>query len=202
MYPKFSEVPIKESQLMTGVVESTSEAYAIAKTAGIVACRTYNKQYDTNRFIALIPCSIYGPGDNFDLEQSHVLSALIRRFDEAKVNGIDFVTLWGTGGPLREFIFSDDLADASLFAIENADRLDNTHYNVGTGVECSIKKLAELIAGIVGYQGGIVWDTDKPDGTARKLLDGSRFNDLGWESTVEIEDGIKATYEWYKKQSC
>lgn len=199
VYPKNSPQPMKEEYLLTGEIEETSEAYAIAKIAGIIACRAYNNQYKTNRLIALIPNSMYGPNDNFDAENSHVLSALIRRFHEAKSGKKDKVILWGSGNPRREFIFSDDVADASIFAMLNADRFQNTHYNIGTGVDYSIKELAEIIARIVGYGGKIEWDTNKPDGAPKKLLDSSRFMNMGWRPSVFLEKGLRITYDWYLK---
>ena len=197
IYPKNSPQPMKEEYLLSGLIEETSEAYAIAKTAGIIACRSYNTQYKTNRFIALVPNSMYGPNDNFDPDNSHVLSALIRKFHEAKAAGKNQVALWGSGNPRREFIFSEDVADASIFAMENADRLQNSHYNIGTGVDYSIKELAGIIAGITGFEGKVEWDTAKPDGASRKLLDSSRFSRLGWKPSVSLEDGLKLTYQWY-----
>lgn len=197
IYPKDCLQPIKEEYLQTGIIEETSEGYAIAKTAGIIACRVYNNQYDTNRFIALLPSSMYGSNDNFDLENSHVLSALIRRFHEAKQEDKENITLWGSGTPRREFISCDDVADASIFAMNNANILQNTHYNVGTGIDYSIKELAEIISQIVGYDGNIKWDETKPDGVARKLLSSSAFLCFGWKPLTQIEDGIRDTYEWY-----
>ena len=197
-YPKLCGQPIKEEYLLSGAIEETSEAYASAKIAGIIACKSYNKQFKTNRFIALLPNSAYGPHDNFDLENSHVLSALIRKFHEAKINKSSEVTLWGSGEPRREFIFSSDIANASIFAVQIADKLENRHYNVGTSVDYSIKELANKISRIVGYDGEIVWDTSKPDGTARKLLDSSRFLALGWKPDTDFEEGLKATYGWYQ----
>ena len=197
VYPKDCPQSIKEEYLQTGMIEETSQGYAIAKTAGIISCYVYNNQYDTNRFIALLPNSMYGPNDNFDLENSHVLSALIRRFHEAKMDGKKSITLWGSGNPRREFIFCEDVADASIFAIKNSKRLQNTHYNLGTGIDYSIKELAEIISQIVGYGGDIKWDEIKPDGVPRKLLDSSKFLHHGWKPLVKIEDGIKDTYEWY-----
>ena len=197
IYPKYSPQPIREEYLMTGEIEETSEGYAIAKTAGILACRTYNNQFRTNRYIALIPNSMYGPGDHFDLENSHVLSALIRKFHEAKASDRKNVTLWGTGLPKREFIFHEDVADASLFAITHPDLLENRHYNIGSGVDLSIRELALMIAEIVGYDGDIIWDTTKPDGTPRKLLDSSRFLELGWKPSTDIRSGIQKTYRWF-----
>ncbi len=199
VYPRDSVQPIKEEYLMTGEIEPTSEAYAIAKTAGIIACRSYNNQFKTKRFIALVPNTMYGIGDHFDLENSHVLSALIRRLHEAKINKQKKVILWGTGQPRREFVFNEDVADASIFAVNNAEKLDNTHYNVGTGVDYSIKELANIIAEIVGFKGDIEWDTSKPDGAPRKLLDSTRFMRLGWSPNIQLKEGIEKTYLWYKK---
>ncbi|MBI4689572.1 MAG: GDP-L-fucose synthase [Nitrospirae bacterium] len=197
IYPKNAPQPMKEEYLMTGEIEGTSEAYAIAKIAGIIACRAYNNQYKPNRFIALVPNSMYGPNDNFELENSHVLSALIRRLHEARVNKKDKITLWGSGIPRREFIFSEDVADASIYAMMNADKFQNIHYNIGTGVDYSIKEIAEIIARIAGFGGEIFWDTGKPDGTPRKLLDSSRFVAIGWKPSTNLENGLKITYEWY-----
>lgn len=199
VYPKNCPQPIKEDYLLTGEIEETSEAYAIAKTAGIIACKAYNNQFKKNCFIALIPNSMYGPNDNFELESSHVLSALIRKFHEAKIEEKEKITLWGSGNPRREFIFSEDAAGASIFAMKNAEKMQNMHYNVGTGIDYSIKELAAIISKIVGYKGEIEWDTTKPDGAPRKLLDSSRFLNLGWEPLTDIEDGLKRTYEWYIK---
>ena len=201
VYPKNCPQPIKEEYMLTGEIEETSEAYAIAKTAGIIACKSYNNQFKTKCFIALIPNSMYGTNDNFDLENSHVLSALIRKLHEAKIEGKEKVVLWGSGNPRREFIFSEDVADASVFAMNNAQKLQNMHYNLGTGIDYSIKELAGIISKVIGYKGEIGWDTTKPDGAARKLLDSSRFFSLGWKPSRDIEDGIKTTYEWYIKNS-
>ncbi len=198
VYPKECKQPMKEEYFLTGPIEQTSQAYAAAKIAGIVACKSYNQQYNTKRFIALIPNSAYGPNDNFDLEESHVLSALLRRFHEAKVNGKDEVVLWGTGKPKREFIFSDDIAEASIFAMQNADKLENQHYNLGTGKNYSIKQLAETIAKITGYMGKILWDKTKPDGARQKLLDSSKLLSLGWKPSVGLEEGLQITYSWYQ----
>ncbi|NQT01730.1 MAG: GDP-L-fucose synthase [Planctomycetes bacterium] len=201
IYPKFSLQPIKEEYLLNGPLEETSEGYATAKIAGITACKAYNLQYQTNRFIALIPNSMYGPNDNFNIESCHVLSALIYRFHEAKISNTQSVTLWGSGKPRREFIFSEDVAEASLFAMEHVEQLENRHYNVGTGVDYSIEELAASVAETVGYEGKILWDMSKPDGAAQKLLDSSKFLSLGWEPTVNMEEGLKRTYEWYLRQS-
>lgn len=197
VYPKNCPQPIKEEYLMTGEIEDTSEGYAIAKTAGIFACKTYNNQFKNNRFIALLPNSMYGPNDHFDLENSHVLSALIRKFHDAKNKGGKQVILWGSGTPKREFIFNEDVASASIFAMKNADKLKNMHYNIGSGVDFSIQELAQMISEIVGFTGDIEWDTTKPDGTPRKILDSSRFLQLGWKPVTDIKKGIKTTYEWY-----
>lgn len=199
IYPKNCPQPIKEDHLQSGRTEETNEAYAIAKTAGIIACRSYNTQFHTDRFIALVPNSMYGPHDNFDPENSHVLSALIRKFHDAMIEGKDSVTLWGTGNPRREFIFSEDVADASIFAMENAKKLENRHYNIGTGKDYSIKELASIISRIVGFKGETRWDTTRPDGAPRKLLDSSRFSSLGWKPNMDIEKGLEITYEWYKQ---
>jgi len=203
VYPKNSQQPIKENYLFQGEIESTSEAYAIAKMAGIIGCRSFNSQYKTNRFIALLPNSMYGPSDNFDIDNSHVLSALIRRLHDAHQAGDTSITLWGSGSPRREFIFSEDVADASIFAMQNASLLQNRHYNIGTGTDYSIRELAEIIANIIGYKGTITWDTTKPDGTMRKLLDSTRFFELGWKPNIALKDGLKLTYQWYKdNESC
>jgi len=199
VYPKQSAQPIKEEYLMTGPIEETSAAYAVAKISGLIACAAYNKQYKAGRFIALVPNSMYGPNDDFDPERAHVLSALIRKFHEARTNGSASVLLWGSGRPTREFVHVDDVARASLFALDQADRLENVHYNVGTGVETSIAELARLIASVVGFRGEIIWDQNKPDGAARKLLDSSRFRSLGWKPEVSLVEGIRSTYEWYIK---
>lgn len=199
IYPKNAPQPMKEEYLLTGEIEETSDAYAIAKIAGIIACKSYNNQFKTNRFITLIPNSMYGPYDNFDPESSHVISALIRKFHEARIKGLDKVILWGSGNPRREFIFSEDVADASIFTMKNADRLDNIHYNIGTGVDYSINELAEMIAEVVGFRGKIEWDSIKPDGAQRKLLDSSRFIAIGWKPSISLENGLKVTYEWYLK---
>jgi len=197
VYPKRCAQPIREEYLMTGETEPTSEAYAAAKTAGIIACRASNAQDRTNRFIALVPNSMYGPRDNYDPEAAHVLSALIRRFVDAVETGAAKLVLWGDGRPMREFISAADVAAASVFAVENAGRLRNTHYNVGTGVELSIRELAGIIAGICGFRGRIEWDDSRPGGTQRKLLDSSRFMRLGWRPAVSLEDGVRDALRWY-----
>lgn len=195
IYPKYAEQPIKESSLLTGALEPTNDAYAIAKIAGIRLVDAYRRQYG-HKWISAMPTNLFGLGDNFDLETSHVLPALIHRFHDAIHNGADTVTLWGTGSALREFLFVDDMADASLFLLDSYDA--DGPINVGYGEDISVKALAELIAGIVGYTGEIVWDTTRPDGTPRKLLDSTRINELGWKPKVELADGIRRTYQWFK----
>ena len=198
VYPKDSLQPIKEEYLLSGQIEETSEAYASAKIAGIMACKAYNNQYKINRFIALIPNSIYGPNDNFDLESSHVLSALIRKIHEAKINKADKVVLWGSGNPRREFIFSEDAAAASIFMMSlNAENLKNRHYNIGTGIDFSIRELAGIISSTVGFKGKIEWDTSKPDGVQRKLLDSSVLLSLGFKPAIPLEKGLQITYNRY-----
>jgi GDP-L-fucose synthase len=197
IYPKLAPQPMKEEHLLTGELEPTNEPYAIAKIAGIKMCQAYNRQYGTN-FISVMPTNLYGPNDNFDLETSHVLPALIRKFHEAKVHDKPAVEIWGTGKPRREFLYVDDLADACLFLMENLTCNDMGMFvNIGTGVDLTIKELAEMIKGIVGYQGELVFNTAKPDGTPRKLLDVSKLHALGWQARTSLEDGIKRTYEWY-----
>jgi len=199
MYPVNSLQTMTEEALLTGKIEQTSEGYAAAKIAGIFACRAYNNQYKTNRFIALVPNSMFGPGDNFNPDNSHVISSLIMKFHNAKINQGDSVVLWGSGNPRREFIFVDDVAVASLFAVTNSDRINNHHYNIGTGVDYSIRELAQMIADIVGFKGEIKWDDTQPDGAPRKILDSSKIRSLGWEHKVGIADGIRATYLWFSK---
>ncbi len=194
VYPKLAPQPIKEEYLLTGELEKTNEAYALAKISGLKLVQAYRQQYG-HRWVSAMPTNMYGPGDNFDLENSHVLPALIRRFHEAKQRGDSSVMLWGSGAPLREFLHADDLASACLFLLENYD--DEIVINVGTGKDISIKDLAELIKDVVGFEGLIEWDTSKPDGTPRKLLDVSRITALGWKPTISLEQGIRSTYEWY-----
>ncbi|SDD18883.1 GDP-L-fucose synthase [Halanaerobium congolense] len=196
IYPKFADQPMKEDYLLSGKLESTNEGYAVAKITGIKLCEHYNKQYDTN-FISAMPTNLYGPNDNFDLETSHVLPALIRKFHEAKVNDEDEVVIWGTGKPKREFLHVDDLADSLLFLMNNYS--GDQFVNVGVGKDISILELAELIKDIVGFEGEIVNDLSKPDGTPRKLMDVSRLNNLGWKAQISLEEGIKDTYEWFKQ---
>ena len=199
IYPRLAPQPMKEEYLLTGELESTNIAYAIAKISGIIMCQSYNRQYGTN-FIAAMPTNLYGPNDNFDLETSHVLPAMIRRFHQARVNSLPSVELWGTGSPRREFLYVDDLADALLFLMLNFNASpESVFLNVGVGKDISIRELAEMISGIVGFDGSIVWDTDKPDGTPRKLMDVEKLTGLGWEAETSLESGIEETYEWYKE---
>jgi GDP-L-fucose synthase len=198
IYPKFAPQPIKEDALLTGPLEPTNEWYAIAKIAGIKLCQAYRKQYGRH-YISVMPCNLYGPGDNFDALTSHVLPALIRRFHEAKVGGRAEVVVWGTGKPLREFLHVDDLARGVAYCLDNYD--EYTHINCGSGSDVSIKDLAELIASIVGYRGKITFDTSKPDGTPRKLMDSSRLIALGWRPEIPLENGIKQAYDWFLKSN-
>lgn len=199
MYPREAEQPMDESVLFTGRPEPTSMAYAISKMAGMQLCLAYNQQYGGNRFLPLIPNSVYGPNDNFQPDKGHVLSALIRRFHDAKVSEADAVTLWGTGAPMREFLYADDLADACLFLLENDTSELPQPINIGTGSDITIEDLARLVARTVGYQGKLVWDTDKPDGAPRKLLNSSRIHDFGWHSSTDLATGVAKTYQWYLK---
>lgn len=194
IYPKLAPQPLKETYLLTGALEPTNEWYAIAKIAGVKACEAARKQYG-KKFISLMPTNLYGSNDNFDLETSHVLPAMIRKFHDAKQDNHALVTLWGTGNPKREFLYVDDMADAVLFGLEHD--LEEDLYNIGTGVDISIKELAETIQQIVGHQGAIVWDSDKPDGTPRKLMDVSKMEDAGWQSQVALKEGIEKTYQWF-----
>jgi GDP-L-fucose synthase len=194
IYPKFAPQPIKEEYLLTGTLEPTNEAYAVAKIAGIKLCQSYNEQHGTD-FICAMPTNLYGPGDNFDLETSHVLPALIRKFHEAKKRGLPEVTVWGTGTPRREFLYVDDLADSCLYMMNCYS--GNDIVNVGVGDDVSIAELAEMVREIVGYDGEIVYDASKPDGTPRKLLDISRLSALGWRSRIPLKAGIEQTYDWY-----
>jgi len=196
IYPKFAPQPIKEKYLLSGELEPTNEPYAIAKIAGIKLCQAYNRQYGTN-FISVMPTNLYGPGDNFDLETSHVIPALIRKFHEAKINGKDQVVVWGSGRPFREFLHVDDLADACLFLMNNYN--SSEIINIGTGKDLSIAELAYLIKDIIEYDGNIVFDTSKPDGTPRKLLDVSKLFNMGWKPRITLEEGIRSTYSWYQE---
>lgn len=194
IYPKFAPQPIHEDSLLTGPLEETNEAYAIAKIAGVKLVQAYRKEFG-RKWSSAMPTNLYGPGDNFDLQTSHVLPALMRKFHEAEANHVGSVTLWGSGSPKREFLHVDDLAKAILFLLEGYD--DAVAINVGTGVDLEIRELANLIAQVTGYNGDIEWDTSKPDGTPRKLLDVSRINKLGWRSEITLEQGVASTYQWY-----
>lgn len=196
IYPKMCPQPIKEEYLLSGYLEPTNEAYALAKISGLKMCQFFKRQYGVN-FISCMPTNLYGPNDNFDLNSSHVMPALIRKFHEAKVNNEDFVEVWGTGKPLREFLHVDDMADGCVFLMENYD--GEEHVNIGTGKEVSIRELAETIKEIVGFTGELKFNTDKPDGTPRKLLDVSKLESLGWKYKVELKDGIKSAYEWFRE---
>lgn len=195
VYPRLAEQPIKEESLLTGELEKTNEAYAVAKISGLKLIQAYRKQYG-HRWISAMPTNVYGPGDNFDLASSHVLAALIRKFHEAKKSGEESVEVWGSGSPRREFLHCDDLASACLFLLENYD--GDVAINVGVGEEISIADLAKLIQETVGFVGEITWDVSKPDGTPRKLLEVSRLRNLGWRPTMNLKAGIQSTYEWYK----
>jgi GDP-L-fucose synthase len=194
IYPKLAPQPLKEDYLLTAALEPTNEWYALAKIAGVKACEAIRKQYNKD-FVSLMPTNLYGTHDNFDLQTSHVLPAMLRKFHEAKINNHAPVTLWGSGTPLREFLFVDDLATAVLFALEN--KLPDNLYNVGTGIDLTIKELALLIQQKVGHQGEIIWDSSKPDGTPRKLMDIRKLKSLGWNPTVNLETGIQLTYAWF-----
>lgn len=196
IYPKFAPQPIKEEYLMTGPLEPTNRNYALAKIAGIFMCQSYNRQYGTN-FISVMPTNLYGPNDNFDPINSHVLPALIQRFHEAKKVGAKEVVMWGTGSPKREFLHVDDLADACFFLMQKYNNSEIV--NIGTGTDLSIKSLSEKVKKIIDYRGKIVWDKTKPDGTPRKLLSVNKLHRLGWKHKVDLDSGIKETYEWYKK---
>ena len=196
IYPKNCPQPIKEEYLLTGPLEPTNEAYALAKISGLKLIEAYRKQYG-HKWISAMPTNLYGPGDNFDLENSHVLPALVRRVYEAKRDGVSSLKLWGSGTPRREFLHADDLASASLFLLENYD--GETAPNVGTGVDIEIRELAELISQIAGYEGELEWDTTRPDGTMRKVLDTSLISDLGWRPEVSLEDGLTLTFQDFVK---
>jgi GDP-L-fucose synthase len=204
IYPKFAQIPIKEEYLLTGALEPTNEPYAIAKIAGMKMCQSYNRQYGTN-FIGTMPTNLYGPGDNFDLKNSHVLPALIRKFHEAKINGQDEVSIWGSGIARREFLHVDDMAEGCIFLLENFNPTKEQHekgemyLNLGSGEDIAIKDLAEMIKDIVGFKGKLTWDTTKPDGTPKRILDTTKINELGWQPKIKLEEGIRKTYEWYKQ---
>ena len=196
IYPKLADQPLKESYLLSGYLEPTNEPYAIAKIAGIKMCEAYRAQYGCN-FISVMPTNLYGTNDNYDLVNSHVLPAMIRKFHEAKEKGASHMTLWGTGSPMREFLHADDLAEACLFLMEHYN--DSTLVNIGTGEDVTIKNLAAIVKQIVGFQGEIVWDSTKPDGTPRKLMDVSKLHGLGWHHKITLEDGIKLAYQDFLK---
>jgi len=195
IYPKFANQPIREDSLLTGPLEPTNEWYAIAKIAGVKLCQSLRKEYGKNYF-SLMPTNLYGPFDNFDLKTSHVLPAMMRKFHDAKLSGNTPVTLWGSGTPLREFLHVDDLADAIVFAMQ-AEHLDDYLYNVGYGSDLTIKELAKTIQKTVGHEGEIIWDSTKPDGTPKKLMDSSKFRSLGWSPKIDLEEGIASTYRWF-----
>lgn len=196
IYPKMAPQPIPESALLTGPLEETNEAYAIAKISGLKMCQFFKRQYGDD-FISCMPTNLYGPYDNYDLEGSHVMPAMIRKFHEAKINNAPTVELWGTGAPLREFLHVDDMADACVFLLENYS--GESHVNIGTGKELTIKELALMVKKTVGYQGEIVWNKDMPDGTPRKLTDVSMLHGLGWHHSIEIEEGIVSAYKWFEE---
>lgn len=205
IYPRLCPQPMVENYLMTGPLEPTNEPYALAKIAGIKMCQSYNRQYGTN-FIAVMPTNLYGPNDNFDLSNAHVLPSLIRKFHEAKINNIDEVVVWGSGNARREFLYVDDLAEGCIFVMNNFDptkeqnEKGEIYYNLGTGEDVSIKELAELIKEVVGYKGKILWDNTKPDGMPRKLLDISKMSNFGWHFTTKLDEGIRKTYDWFKNK--
>ncbi len=195
IYPKMAPQPMKEEYFLSGYLESTNQPYAIAKIAGVEMCAAYRAQYGDD-FISVMPTNLYGPNDNYDLNNSHVLPAMIRKFHEAKVNGAPNVTLWGSGTPMREFLHADDLAEACLFLMENYS--DSTLVNIGTGTDVTIKQLAESVRDTVGFEGEIVWNTDMPDGTPRKLMDVSKLHNLGWRHKIELADGLRMVYSEVK----
>lgn len=194
IYPKFAPQPLKEEYLLTDTLEPTNEWYAIAKITGVKACQAIRKQFNKD-YVSLMPTNLYGYFDNFDLKTSHVLPAMLRKFHEAKENNNSDVTLWGSGTPMREFLFVDDMAEAVVYALEN--KLPEYLYNVGSGKDITIKELAETIQKAIGHTGKIVWDSDKPDGTPRKLMDVSKMKEMGWQYTTELEEGIQKTYQWF-----
>lgn len=203
IYPKFAEQPMQESALLTGVLEPTNEPYAIAKIAGIKLCESYNRQYGTD-YRSVMPTNLYGENDNFHLENSHVIPAMIRKFHDAKIGGADTVTLWGTGAAMREFLHVDDMAAACIHVMNLPEADCHTatspmlsHINVGTGEDITIRQLAETIKRVVGFTGEIIWDSSKPDGTPRKLMDNTKLRSLGWMPSVDLETGLQVTYEWF-----
>jgi GDP-L-fucose synthase len=195
IYPKFAQQPIKEECLLTGDLEPTNQWYAIAKIAGIKMCQAYRQQYKSD-FISAMPCNLYGINDNFDLNNSHVLPALIRKFHTAMIKNEPEVICWGTGSPMREFLYVDDLAEACVFLMKNYS--DDLHINVGYGDDITIKQAVETVCEVVGYQGNVVWDDSKPDGTPRKVMDSSRILKMGWKPNVKLLDGLEKTYYWFK----
>jgi GDP-L-fucose synthase len=206
IYPKLAPQPMKEAHLLTGLLEPTNEPYAIAKIAGIIMCESYNRQYGTN-YICVMPTNLYGPRDNFDLENSHVLPALMRKFHEAKISGKKEVVIWGTGAPRREFLHVDDLADASVFIMSLDDKILSDHLlsypkpcfvNVGSGADCTILELANTIKDVVGFSGNLIFDRSKPDGVQQKLLDVSKISHMGWRYQISLAKGIRDVYTWYK----
>lgn len=210
IYPKLSPQPIEEEYLLTGILEPTNEPYAISKIAGMKMCESYNRQYNT-QFIAAMPTNLYGYNDNFDLQNSHVLPALIRKFHEAKISGKNRVIVWGSGKPKREFLHVDDMADACIFIMNLKDKIVSEQIlsypkpcflNIGTGVDCTIQKLANIVQDVVGFKGELFFDTTKPDGTPQKLLDVSKMEKLGWHSSTSLVDGIHQTYQWFKQNIC
>ncbi len=203
IYPKLAQQPMREDSLLTGTLEETNEPYAIAKIAGIKMCESYNRQYGRN-YRSVMPTNLYGENDNFHPQNSHVIPALLRRFHEAKLNGDSKVVAWGSGKPMREFLHVDDMAEASIYVMNLAQEiyLENTqemlsHINVGTGLDCTIRELVETVSRVVGFEGEIEFDSNKPDGTPRKLMDVSRLKDLGWEAKTSLEDGLTMTYQWF-----
>ncbi len=196
IYPKLAPQPLKEEYLLTGSLEPTNEWYAIAKITGVKACQAIRNQYKKD-YVSLMPTNLYGIHDNFDLKSSHVLPAMIRKFHEAKINNNSDVILWGSGTPMREFLFVDDMAEAVVFALEN--ELPDYLYNVGSGKDITIKELATIIQEVTGHQGGIIWDSSKPDGTPRKLMDVSKMKEIGWQCSTELKEGIQKTYSWFSE---
>jgi GDP-L-fucose synthase len=198
IYPKFASQPIVESSLMTGPLEPTNEWYAIAKIAGIMTCQAYRRQHG-RRYVSVMPCNLYGPNDNFDLQNSHVLPALIRKFHEAKLSGAREVVVWGTGTPLREFLHVDDLAKGVVFCLDHYDEYE--HINCGAGFDVTIREIAETIARVVGFNGNLAFDTTKPDGTPRKIMDSSRIRALGWKPEISLEHGLATSYKWFTEHA-
>jgi GDP-L-fucose synthase len=196
IYPKFASQPIKESELLTGALEETNDSYAVAKIAGITACKALKEQYNFNA-ISLMPTNLYGINDNFDLNNSHVIPALIKKLHDAKKSGADSVNLWGDGTPIREFMFADDLADATIFCMLNYN--DSEIINIGTGIGTTIKSLANLISEIVGFNGLVIWNSNQPNGTPKKILNVEKLDSLGWKYQTKLDEGLKITYDWYLK---